>query len=465
MSKKTNPLFYEKKPGFDRLGEKDESGLGPYCETYKAFLNAGKTERECVKWLTDKASALGFRPFARGMSLRPGDKIYQVNRAKGIILSVIGKQPLTEGLKITAAHLDAPRIDIRTIPLYEDDGIALFKTHYYGGIKKYQWAAMPLELHGVVCAVGEDGPETIEVNIGGKPEDPVLTVTDLLPHLAADQMKKSMGQGIPGENLNILAGSQPSENDKDCKDKVKLHILELLHEQYGVSEADFLSAELCVVPAYPARDVGIDRSMVGGYGQDDRACAFTAATALFDLKETPEKTAVCVLVDKEEIGSEGVTGMQSQFFDTFVRDICRTQDVYADECLEASVCLSADVTNAFDPTWPEVSDRRNDAKMNCGMALIKYTGARGKSGASDASAELMAQMRYLFDKNGVIWQTGQLGKVDQGGGGTVAMFMAKRNIDTVDAGVPVLSMHSPFEVVSKLDVYETYKGFCVFYQA
>lgn len=465
MSKKTNPLFYEKKPGFDRLREKDESALNPYCETYKAFLNAGKTERECVKWLADKASALGFRPFARGMSLRPGDKIYQVNRAKGIILSVIGKQPLTEGLKITAAHLDAPRIDIRTIPLYEDDGVALFKTHYYGGIKKYQWAAMPLELHGVVCTVGEDGPETIEVNIGSKPEDPVLTVTDLLPHLAADQMKKSMGQGIPGENLNILAGSQPSENDKDCKDKVKLHILELLHEQYGITEADFLSAELCVVPAYPARDVGIDRSMVGGYGQDDRACAFTAATALFDLKETPEKTAVCVLVDKEEIGSEGVTGMQSQFFDTFVRDICRTQDVYADECLEASVCLSADVTNAFDPTWPEVSDRRNDAKMNCGMALIKYTGARGKSGASDASAELMAQMRYLFDKNGVIWQTGQLGKVDQGGGGTVAMFMAKRNIDTVDAGVPVLSMHSPFEVVSKLDVYETYKGFRVFYQA
>ena len=341
--------------------------------------------------------------------------------------------------------------------------MAFFKTHYYGGIKKYQWPTVPLELRGVVCHVTDDGIESIPVRIGDKPDDPLFIISDLLIHLATDQMQKSMMKGISAEKMNILVGSEPSQTDDDTSDKIKLAVMEYLHQAYGITEEDFLSAELSCVPAFPARDIGFDRSFVGSYGHDDRVCAYPAATALLDLEGIPSKTAMTVLVDKEEIGSDGVTGMQSRFFDTMVADLCRAQDVIPEECLENSTCLSADVCNAYDPNYPEVSEKRNDARANCGLALVKYTGSRGKSGSSDATAELMAKIRYLFQKNNIIWQTGQLGKVDQGGGGTVAMFMANRNIDTVDAGVPVLSMHAPYEVIAKLDLYATYRGFGVFY--
>lgn len=459
-----NELFYDKKTGWSRMNAEERQAMQDYAEGYKQFLNEAKTERDAVAFLKAKAEALGFVPYTRGMSVKTGDKYYKVNRNKAIILTVIGKEPLSAGINLTAAHLDAPRIDIRTVPLYEDNGMAFFKTHYYGGIKKYQWPTIPLELRGVVCRVTDDGVESINIRIGDKPEDPLFIISDLLIHLATDQMQKSLMKGIAAEKMNILIGSQPSDSEDETSDKIKLAVMEYLNQAYGITEEDFLSAELCCVPAFPARDIGFDRSFVGAYGHDDRVCSYPAATALFDLQEVPSKTVMAVLVDKEEIGSDGVTGMQSHFFDTMVADLCRAQNVLPDECFENSTCLSADVCNAFDPNYPEVSEKRNDARANCGLALTKYTGARGKSGASDATAELMAKIRYLFRQNDIIWQTGQLGKVDQGGGGTVAMFMANRNIDTVDAGVPVLCMHAPYEVIAKLDLYSTYRGFGAFYR-
>lgn len=331
------------------------------------------------------------------------------------MLAVIGEKSLAEGVRLTAAHLDAPRVDIRTVPLYEDNGMAFFKTHYYGGIKKYQWTTIPLELRGVVCVCDKGEVKRVEVRVGDKPGDPKFVITDLLPHLAANQMSRKATEIVKGEGLNILVGSVPSETvDEKCSEKIKLAVMEHLNREYGMTEADFLSAELCCVPAFGACDIGFDRSFVGAYGHDDRVCSYPAATSLFDLTETPAHTGVCLLVDKEEIGSDGVTGMQSRAFETFMGDLCRAQDVLLDECFENSVCLSADVCNAFDPNYPEVSEKRNDARANCGFALVKYTGARGKSGTSDATAELMARIRCIFDKAGIIWQTGQLGRVDPG---------------------------------------------------
>ncbi len=457
-------LFYDKKTGWDKL---DKKACMDYAEGYKAFLDAGKTERDAVSYIAAQAESKGYKEWKRGMDVKAGDKLYQINRHKGIILTHVGKASLSEGLRLTAAHLDAPRVDIRTVPLYEQEGMAYFKTHYYGGIKKYQWLAIPLELRGVVC-VCKDGKITrVPVHVGDKPNDPKFVITDLLPHLGSDQMSKKATDIIKAENMNILIGSIPSENAKeDEKDKIKRAIMEYLHENYeNMTEADFLSAELSCVPAYNACDIGFDRSFIGAYGHDDHVCSYPAATAMFDLTETPEHTAMCLLVDKEETGSDGVTGMQSHHFDTFVADLCRAQNVLPEECLENSICLSADVCNAFDPNFPEVSEARNDARVGCGMAIIKYTGSRGKGGTSDATAELMARVRCILDDAGVVWQTGQLGRVDQGGGGTVAKFLANRNIDTVDAGVPVLSMHAPFETISKLDLYMTHLGFHAFYRA
>ncbi|WP_394272594.1 aminopeptidase [Butyricicoccus sp.] len=458
-----NTLFYDKKTGWDRMSEADEAAMQEYAEGYKAFLDEAKTERDAVRRLAAMAEAKGFSAYERGMELHAGDKYYKINRNKGIILFVIGHDGLKNGINLSAAHLDAPRIDIRTIPLYEDNGMALFKTHYYGGIKKYQWTTIPLELRGVVCHVTDDGVQSIDVRIGDKPGDPLFVISDLLIHLATDQMGKTLQKGISAEDMNVLVGSKPSKSDIEASDKIKLWVMEFLNKEYGITEEDFLSAELCCVPAFRACDIGFDRSFVGGYGHDDRVCSYPAATALLDLEEIPDKTAMTILVDKEEIGSDGVTGMQSKFFDTLVADLCRADGVLFDECIERSICLSADVCNAFDPNYPAVSEKRNDARANCGVALVKYTGSRGKSGSSDATAELMAKMRHCFNKNGVIWQTGQLGKVDQGGGGTVAMFMANRNIDTVDCGVPVLCMHAPFEVIAKLDLFAAYNGFKAFY--
>jgi aspartyl aminopeptidase len=366
------------------------------------------------------------------------------------MLAVVGNKPLNEGANICAAHVDSPRMDVKPNPLYEADEIAYLKTHYYGGIKKYQWVTVPLALHGVVCR--KDG-SVVTVNIGEDDNDPILYISDLLIHLSRDQMQKTAGQVIAGEQLNVIMGTEPLEGEGS--DLVKLHIMKLLNEKYGIIEADFLSAELCIVPAGKCREIGLDRSLIGAYGHDDRVCAFAEMEAIFNI-ETPDKTAVCILADKEEIGSVGISGMQSEVFEYFMGILCDAQGVNLYHCFQNSFCLSADVSNAHDPNFAETEDRRNNSALNYGVAICKYTGSGGKGGASDASAEAMGHVRRTLDNAGVIWQIATLGKVDQGGGGTVAAYMANRNIVTVDAGVPVLAMHAPMEVVSKLDCYETY---------
>ncbi|MFI3226325.1 MAG: aminopeptidase [Clostridia bacterium] len=438
---------------------KYDDQMRDFCEQYKSFLDECKTERETAVFIEKLAKEHGFVEYKRGAKLSAGDKIYAKNRAKGIVLAVIGHKSLNDGANITAAHIDTPRIDIRTVPLYEDTGLAMMKTHYYGGIKKYQWLAIPLELRGVVYK--KDG-EKVEICIGKDPTDPVFTITDLLPHLGQTQMSKKATEIVTGEGLNVLVGATPSETDD--KESVKLFVLEYLYNAYGMTEEDFTSADLSLVPAFPARDIGFDRSMIGAYGHDDRVCTYTTARAMFDMTEIPEKTSICLLVDKEEIGSDGLTGMKSQHFETFMEDICIDTGCRMRVCFENSFCMSADVANAYDPNFAEVSEKNNDAKISNGLAIVKYTGARGKSGASEASAEMMSKIRTLLDTGNVSWQTGQLGRVDQGGGGTVAGMIAERNIETVDAGVPVLCMHAPFEVVSKLDVYMAYKGYKVFFE-
>ena len=453
-------LTYQKKNGYDRLGPGDLEAMEDYCREYKAFLDAGKTERECVDRAVAMAEAAGFRAYQRGMALKPGDKVYRVNRGKAVMFAVMGRQGLDRGVNIAAAHIDSPRLDLKQNPLYEAEELAYFKTHYYGGIRKYQWVTIPLELHGVVAL--KDG-RTIRVSVGSGEGDPLFIINDLLPHLGAEQSKKPLGQAIPAESLNILVGSRPLADDEEA-DRVKIAVLELLNRKYGIVEEDFISAELSAVPAFRASDVGFDRSLIGAYGHDDRVCAFASLAALLQL-DTPERTAVCMLADKEEIGSEGVSGMQSSAFDTFMTDLCDGQKVALGACYEKSFCLSADVTAAYDPNFTEVYEKRNSALVNYGMGLCKYTGARGKSGASDASAEVVAYVRRVLDEAGVVWQMAELGKVDAGGGGTVACYMANRDIDTLDAGVPVLSMHAPFETVGKLDCYMTYRGALALFNA
>ncbi len=454
-----NDLFYTQKNGYDCMSEADSAEMERYCRAYMNYMDAAKTEREAVSEAIRLAEAAGFRAWEPGVEVKPGDKFYANNRGKAITFAVIGKQDLSHGAHIAAAHVDSPRLDLKPNPLYEDGELALLKTHYYGGIKKYQWTTIPLALHGVVCR--KDGT-TITVNIGEEDSDPIFYITDLLPHLAADQMKKTLSDGITGEQLNALIGSTPDSGEG--ADRVKLAIMKLLNAKYGMTEVDFISSELTLVPALKAREVGLDRGLIAAYGHDDRVCAFAEFEPLLKM-ETPELTAVCILADKEEIGSEGVSGMQCEAFETFMDDLCQAQGVALKRCFENSVCLSADVSAGLDPTFPEVCERRNAARLNYGISLCKYTGARGKSGASDASAELVARVRRIFDDAEVLWQMCELGKVDQGGGGTVAAYMARRNIDTLDAGVPVLSMHAPYELVSKLDCYMTMKGMKAFYLA
>ena len=453
-------LMNDKKNGYDRLSVADEAAMKGYCEDYKRFLDAAKTEREAVDEAVRLAQSRGFAPFTRGMTVKPGDKLYRVNRGKSVMLAVIGEKSLADGVSIGAAHIDSPRLDLKPAPLYEDSELAFLKTHYYGGIRKYQWVTIPLELHGVV--VRADG-SAIRVAIGAGAGDPVFTMDDLLPHLGAEQSKKPLGEAIPGETLNILVGSRPFKEDEGS-DRVKLAILDILNQKYGLTEADFISAELEAVPAFRASDIGFDRSLIGAYGQDDRVCAYACLAALLDT-ETPAHTAVCMLADKEEIGSTGVSGMKSAAFDTFMSDLCDAQRVALKTCYEHSFCLSADVSAAYDPNFAEVYEKRNSALVNYGVGLCKYTGSRGKSGASDASAEVVGFVRRVFDQAEVIWQMAELGKVDAGGGGTVAAYMAERDIDTLDAGVPVLSMHAPFETTGKLDCYMMYKGIKAVYQA
>ncbi len=454
-------LFSTRKNGYDKLGEKDLAAMEAYCRDYMAFLDAGKTERLCAAETVRLAEAKGYRPFVRGMAVKPGDKLYCCNRGKAVMLAHIGEKSLAEGVQIAAAHIDSPRLDLKPNPLYEDSELAFFKTHYYGGLRKYQWVTIPLELHGVVAL--KDGT-TVQVNIGADRGDPKLVITDLLPHLGQEQAKKPLASAIPAETLNLLLGSRPIGDEEDTG-RVKLAVMKLLNEKYGIAEDDFTSAELEAVPAANACDIGLDRSMIGAYGHDDRVCGYAALRALLDLEATPAKTAVCMLADKEEIGSDGVTGMQSAAFDTFLEDLCEAQGTALRVCYAHSFCLSADVTAAYDPDFAEVYEKRNAAYLNYGVGLCKYTGARGKSGASDADAETVAYVRGLLDKAGVVWQIAELGKVDAGGGGTVAVYMANRNITTLDAGVPVLSMHAPFETVAKLDCYETYRAMKAVYEA
>ena len=445
-------LLNQKKNGWDVVDQATEQAIFDYCEGYKVFLDKGKTERTCVDYTVELAEAAGFVPLERGMELQPGMKVYRVIRGRAVNLAIIGSIPLDQGVSITASHIDSPRLDLKPTPLYEENELAFFKTHYYGGIKKYQWVTIPLELRGVVAM--KDG-SVINVSVGGHPGDPLFTIDDLLPHLGVAQSQKKLGEAIPAENLNILVGSRPLKDD-DGKDRVKLAVMKLLYDHYGIREPDFISAEIEAVPAFNAVDIGFDRSLIGAYGHDDRVCGYAGLKALLDLEGVPGRTAVCVLADKEEIGSEGVSGMQSAFFETFMGDLCASQKVPLRVCLEKSFCLSTDVTAAYDPNFADVYEKNNSAQVNYGIGLCKYTGSRGKGGASDAGAELVAYVRRLLDDRGILWQMAELGKVDQGGGGTVACYMANRNIDTLDAGVPVLSMHAPFETVSKLDCYMTY---------
>lgn len=445
-------LMYKNKNGYDLIKAKEEKEMFAYCEDYKDFLDNGKTERLCVKYCIKLAEEKGFVPYKAGMKLKSGDKVYFNNRGKAIMLAVIGKKPLSCGINLTAAHTDAPRLDLKPSPLYEDEELAYLKTHHYGGIRKYQWLSRPLELYGVIILA--DGT-SVDVNIGGNEGDPQFIIEDLLPHLSKASDKEPLNIAVKSEVLNILSGSVPAGAEGE-KDRVKLGILKILNEKYGMTEEDFISAELEIVPAGKARDIGFDRSLIAAYGHDDRVCAYAELRGLFDAKSF-DKTGVCIFADKEEIGSVGVSGMQSQAFEWFIGDMCKGQGVDIRDCFANSFCVSADVTAAYDPNYSEAFEIRNDSKINHGVSFCKYTGHAGKSGASDASAEVVGKLRRIMDDNGVVWQMSQMGKNDQGGGGTVALFMANRNIDTIDAGVPVLSMHAPYETVSKFDSYMTYR--------
>ncbi len=459
-------LTHEFKNAWETFSEEETQACFDFCETYKGFLDVSKTERESANEIKRQAEANGYKSidaFVSGSEkLVAGSKVYAMNRDKSIVLFVIGKKPLKEGMNIVGAHIDVPRIDLKPNPLYEDSDMAFLKTHYYGGIKKYQWTAMPLAIHGVVI---NKNNEKINVTIGEDENDPVVMITDLLPHLAKDQFKKSLSEGIEGETLNVLVGHMPIGDDK-TKDKVKLHILKILNEKYNITESDFLTAELEIVPSGKAKDLGLDRSMISAYGHDDRVCSYTGMAAMFELDEV-ETTACGMFMDKEEVGSQGNTGSQSRYFENIVSELIALQeenynDIYLRRCISNTQVLSGDVGAAYDPNYAGAYEKRNSAHIGKGVQLVKYTGARGKGGCNDANAEFLGQVRDIFDKNQVVWQIGELGKVDQGGGGTIAFILANSNAEVVDCGVPVLSMHAPYEIVSKADVYSTYKAYYAF---
>ena len=450
-------LFSQSKHAAQRMDDAELAKCDAFCADYIGFMNTAKTEREATAFVTAALEKAGYVPFKPGMALKAGDKVYLNNRGKAVILATIGTAPIGEGVRLCAAHIDSPRLDLKQHPLYESDEIGFFKTHYYGGIKKYQWTAIPLSLHGVI--IRKDGSKA-EVRIGEDPADPVFYITDLLPHLATEQMKRSLAQGIKGEELNIVIGSMPFKSDKGSE-LVKLGLMNILHEKYGITEDDFLSAELEAVPAFPAREVGFDRSLIGAYGHDDRVCSYPAFRAALAV-EAPVHTNVVILTDKEETGSDGNTGLCSSYLKYFLCDLAECFGENGRHVMSASQCLSADVNAGFDPTFPEVLERNNCAYLNHGVCVTKFTGARGKSGTSDASAEFVGTIRAVLDEAGVIWQTGELGKVDMGGGGTVAAYIANLDVDTIDIGVPVLSMHAPYELVAKTDVWAAYRAFEAF---
>ena len=456
-------LFNEKKVGWEGITEEQKNEIFNYSNGYIGFLNNGKTEREIIKESKELAEKKGFKNISTYETLKPGDKIYYVNRDKNLYLAVIGSNNIEEnGLHIIGAHADSPRLDLKPNPLYEEGGFAYLKTHYYGGIKKYQWTTIPLAIHGVI--VKANG-EKVEICIGEDEIDPIFTITDLLPHLAQEQMERKLKEGIKGEELNLLIGSIPY-NDKEVSEKVKLNILNILNQKYGITEIDFLSSEIELVPAFKARSLGFDRSMVAAYGQDDKICVYTSLTAILEV-ENPQNTAICMIVDKEEIGSMGNTGMESHVFDTFISEILNKMNInkpnLLDKIFVKSKMLSADVDAGFDPVFASASEKNNSAFLGRGVGINKYTGARGKSGASDANAEFVAWVRNLVETNNIKYQISELGKVDLGGGGTIAYILANKGMDVIDCGVPVLSMHAPYEVTSKFDIYEAYKMYKEFY--
>ena len=451
-------LSYKKKNVFEEASPEKLAAIFDYAKGYMKFLDDAKTEREATDVAIELASANGFTEYKLGDKISVGDKKYLNQHGKSVILFSVGENDVeTDGIRILASHIDSPRLDLKQVPMYEEGGMGFLKTHYYGGVKKYQWTTIPLALHGVL--IKSDG-EVVNVKIGEDEGDPIFYINDLLPHLGQKQAAEPLGTAISGESLNILIGGLPYA-DKDVSDKIKLTALSLLYDKYGVTEEDFLSAELSLVPAFKARDIGFDRALIAAYGHDDRVCSYPALTALFDNADT-KRTVMVVLADKEEIGSVGVTGMQSAFLVDLIDEIARNLGKNGIVVRSNSKCLSADVTACFDPNFADVYEKRNSAMISCGTTMSKYTGARGKSGTSDASAEFVGFVRKLFAENGVIWQTAELGKVDAGGGGTVAMYIANQNIETVDLGVPVISMHAPYEVVSKADVYSTHEAFCAF---
>lgn len=464
MSEKTKQLkemlFNQKKNGIDVFTEDELNACDEFCEGYKEFLGTHKTEREVAAYVEDVAQKNGFVKFDEfGGALNAGDKVYYANRGKAIILCVKGKRSIKDGVRISAAHIDSPRLDLKQCPVYEQEGLGYFKTHYYGGIKKYQWTAIPLSLHGRICK--NDGT-FVDVRIGEEPGEPKFCITDILPHLGADQMSRKANELVKGEELNVVIGSRPFKDDEESE-RIKLNILSLLYEKYGIVERDFLSAELELVPAFTVDDIGFDRSMVGGYGHDDRVCSYPALQAILNIDEAPEYTAITVLTDKEETGSDGNTGLNSSYLKYFIEDLARLEGYEGRDVLRNSKCLSADVNAAYDPTWSTPFEKNNSSFLNNGVCVTKFTGARGKSGTSDASAEYVSWVKTLLEENHVLWQTGELGKVDAGGGGTVAMYIANMDVDTIDVGVPVLSMHSPYEIVAKVDVYMAYKAFLTFF--
>ena len=462
MKKETEKLVKDLTWAYPHIAIKDRQQVdkaNEFAKGYKLFLDKGKTERECVSFALNLLKNNGYEEFDKNKKYKAGDKIYSVNRGKAIIAGTIGTEDISEGIRINGAHIDSPRLDLKPNPLYERDEIAYFKTHYYGGIRKYQWGTIPLALHGVI--VKKDG-KTIEINIGENEEEPVFYISDLLPHLSAVQNERKLSEGLKGEELNIILGTLPFD-DEDIKEPFKLYILSILNEKYGINERDFARAELEIVPAAKSRDVGFDRSLIGGYGQDDRVCAYTALIAEVECKN-PKYTTMTILTDKEEIGSVGNTGLNSHYVYDYITYIAENFGADVKDVCKKSACLSSDVNAAFDPGFPDVYEKNNSCYLNHGCVLTKYTGSRGKGGSSDASAEFMAKITDIMDRAGVYWQVGELGAVDVGGGGTIAQFVAALNIDVVDLGVPIISMHSPFEISSKLDVYNTYLAFKAFYE-
>lgn len=456
-------LFKPTKTGWDKADEREREAIFNLSKKYMNFLNVAKTEREFIKQARKMADENGYRDIIEFDTLKPGDKIYFVNREKSMYLAIIGENPIEDGLHIIGSHVDSPRLDLKPNPLYEDTGLAYFKTHYYGGIKKYQWTTIPLSMHGVIV---KPSGEKIEINIGEDENDPIFTITDLLPHLAQDQMQKKLKDAVDGEALNLLIGSIPYGDDK-VSERVKLNILNILNQKYGITEIDFTSSEIELVPAFRARSLGFDGSMVAAYGQDDKVCAYTSIHAMMEL-ERVKNTAVCILSDKEEIGSMGNTGMESHMFEFFISEILNKLGVNRPNLLDRVFCfskmLSSDVDAAYDPIYPSVSDKYNSGFIGRGISLNKYTGSRGKSEASDANAEYVAWVRNILEKNEIDYQVAELGKVDVGGGGTIAFIIANKGADVIDCGVPVLSMHAPYEVTSKYDVYSAYKTYKAFWQ-